>query len=196
MLFRSRHGQTQWNKEKRFQGWLDSPLTEEGVARALSLKEELSTICFDLVYVSQSPRAIKTAHLIVGEKYKNLRLDKRLMEMRLGAWQGMTHDDVEKTYPDALRAFYESPGSFILEDSETYAQIFERVASFGQNLIKHDNKSNVESNVLIVTHGITLMMLKLFFEEKSIDAIVKESVSPNGVIHHYYFDDKLFVRKT
>ena len=60
----------------------------------------------------------------------------------------------------------------------------------------YDNKSNVESNVLIVTHGITLMMLKLFFEEKSIDAIVKESVSPNGVIHHYYFDDKLFVRKT
>lgn len=195
-IYVTRHGQTQWNREKRFQGWLDSPLTEEGIARALSLKGELSPICFDAVCVSTSPRAIRTAELIVGETYNKYNLDTRLMEMRLGAWQGMTHDEVEKKYPDALKAFYETPESFIMEDSETYEQIYERVASFGQDLIKRYNQQNVLSNILIVTHGITLMMLKLHFEGKSIDAIVKESVSPNGVIHHFYFDDKLFVRKT
>lgn len=195
-IYMIRHGQTQWNRERRFQGWLDSPLTEEGITRVLALKDELSNVCFDAVWVSTSPRAIKTAQLIVGEAHQNFNLDKRLMEMRLGAWQGMTHDEVEKAYPEALRAFYETPEFFELEDSETYQQIYARTEAFIRDLVEKHNRKNETSNVLIVTHGLTLMMLKLYFKGKHIDAIVQESVSPNGVIHHFFYDDKLFVQNT
>lgn len=191
-----RHGQTQWNMEKRFQGWLDSPLTEAGIARGLALREELKSIRFDGVCVSTSPRAIKTAELIVGEAHERLYLDSRLMEMRLGKWQGMTHEEVEITYPDALRAFYEAPETFKMEDSETYQQIYDRAGAFVQDLLRNHNRVHVCSNILIVTHGLTLMMLKLHFEGKNMDAIVKETVSPNGIVHHYFYDDKLFFRKT
>lgn len=187
-----RHGQTVWNKERRFQGWLDSPLTEEGEARALHLRDQLSTISFDAVCVSTSPRAVKTAELIIGKTYEHFLLDARLMEMRLGAWQGMTHDTVEKEYPDALRAFYETPHLFAMEDSETYQDIYNRTALFVQDLVSNYNQQNAVSNILIVTHGLTLMMLKLYFEGKTIDAIVDERVSPNGVIHHFYYDDQSF----
>ncbi len=56
-LYVVRHGQTKWNVERRFQGWLDSPLTENGVKCAADLRDQLSHIQFDACYASTSPRA-------------------------------------------------------------------------------------------------------------------------------------------
>ena len=94
-LYVVRHGQTVWNVERRFQGWLDSPLTESGEKCATDLRNQLSHIHFDACYASTSPRAYKTLELILPNKKDDYRMDERLLEIRLGAWQGMTHTQIE-----------------------------------------------------------------------------------------------------
>ena len=107
-LYMVRHGQTKWNVERRFQGWLDSPLTENGVKCAVDLREQLSHIQFDACYASTSPRAYKTLELILSSNTSDYRTDDRLKEIRLGAWQGMTHAQIEDGYPVELERFYDN----------------------------------------------------------------------------------------
>jgi len=63
-LYITRHGTTEWNLEKRLQGWADSPLTEDGRNRAIKLGNSLKDIDFDMIYTSPQERALNTAKLI------------------------------------------------------------------------------------------------------------------------------------
>ncbi|HSN66137.1 MAG TPA: histidine phosphatase family protein, partial [Fusibacter sp.] len=134
-LYVVRHGQTKWNVERRFQGWLDSPLTENGVKCAADLRDQLSHIAFDACYASTSPRAYKTLELILSKNTSDYRTDDRLKEIRLGAWQGMTHSQIEDKYPVELELFYDDPESFNLEEAETFPEVYSRVKSFIDDVV-------------------------------------------------------------
>ena len=80
-IYLTRHGQTQWNKEKRFQGTMDSPLTEKGIADAKKLGIYLEKIPLDRIVVSPLKRAKDTANLIIGTRKIPIEVDGRLSEM-------------------------------------------------------------------------------------------------------------------
>ena len=68
-LYLTRHGETEWNVQKRMQGWQDSPLTEKGRRDAVLLGKRLESVEFAAIYTSTSGRTVETAELIRGERF-------------------------------------------------------------------------------------------------------------------------------
>ena len=86
----ARHGETDWNRAGRWQGWADPPLNETGRVQARELAEQLRTIPFDAVYSSDLRRAHETA-LIVGEPHGvPVVTEPGLREIDVGSWSGLT----------------------------------------------------------------------------------------------------------
>ncbi len=107
MIYLLRHGQTEFNREGRYQGGLDSPLTELGREQAKTMGARLKTLIGDasgwLLQTSPLGRARETAAIVrdtlgCGEEA----LEPRLREITLGAWDGLTMADIDGLYPGAL----------------------------------------------------------------------------------------------
>lgn len=153
-LYITRHGQTQWNIERRLQGWNDSPLTRIGIKRAEELSNRLKGVNFDIVYTSDQFRAIRTADIIIGDsKVKRVQLD-QLREIGFGSWEGMTLDEIEERYEDEFNLYLNEPENYDPADGESIVQLFHRVSSALDKI-----KSNGGNNILIVSHGVTIRAL-------------------------------------
>lgn len=189
-----RHGQTEWNIERRFQGWLDSPLTEHGVESALELKAHLEDYKFHHCYTSPSQRAARTMGLVLSDHHQSFKTDERLREINLGPWQGMKHEEIEMEFPEQLEIFYNHPEIFWLTDAETYHDVYDRVKSFLNEQIESYKEHNRDHNILIMTHGVTLMVFQLIFDGKPVSELKNYSVAKNTQVHHYVFMDEGFSR--
>jgi broad specificity phosphatase PhoE len=93
-IYAFRHGETDWNKESRFQGRMDIPLNETGRQQALRLREFLHTTSIEAVVSSDLSRALETAQIAMGEMDVPLILDPRLRETNLGEAEGLTYEEV------------------------------------------------------------------------------------------------------
>ena len=118
-LYITRHGTTEWNIEKRLQGWGDSPLTEEGINRAVSLGESLADVDFDIIYTSPQKRAMETAKLIMGNKNTKIITHDGLKELRFGIWEGMELDEINEKYPEEYYLYRNRPELYIPIDGES-----------------------------------------------------------------------------
>lgn len=183
--FLARHGQTKWNVEGRLQGWLDSPLTEKGVEGALQLGRLLSHQNFDQIYVSTSGRALQTLSYAFGEDVLKVSIkEPRLREICLGDWQGQKNTEIMKKEAEKYTLFLKNSLSFVKDDSESYQDLYRRIDAFVNEVeAKHTllaKKANHPQNILVVTHGITLMMLEARFSQQGISAISNLTVAPNA----------------
>lgn len=122
-LYLTRHGQTVWNLEGRFQGWNDSPLSEKGIKNANALRERLKDIKFCKVYSSPVGRAIDTARIISGIRKDKIISDKNLREINLGSWEGKLVKEVEALYPVEYETFWNEPDLYKRDGSETYYEV-------------------------------------------------------------------------
>ncbi|APE43216.1 phosphoglycerate mutase [Sulfitobacter alexandrii] len=147
-----RHGQTEWNRDHRLQGRLDSPLTDQGVAEARRQASLMPPILAagPALIVSPLGRARQTADIaLCGTAY---RTDPRLMEIDAGDWQGLRREDILEAHPDlAARAptpldIYEAaPGG------EGLAAFHARIRDFMQDL---------QGPTVIVAHGLLGQVLR------------------------------------
>lgn len=165
-IYITRHGETEWNKENRMQGRLDSKLTGKGKRQAALLGERLKATNFSRVISSPSHRALSTAHLIVGESQQSIETDARLMEIALGDWQGKTGDEIQELYPDQHHAYWNDPEGYKNQHGEGFQDVVERAQSFLRDL-----EGSVSGNVLLVTHGVVVKALYLIFRNASISDI-------------------------
>jgi probable phosphoglycerate mutase len=116
-----RHGQSEWNAQRRWQGIADSPLTAGGRAQAHLVAQHLraATERFEAVWSSDLSRAAETAAIIAGHLGLGpVQLDERLREAHAGPWQGLTPADIEAEFPGYLAAKrrpegFESPESVL-----------------------------------------------------------------------------------
>lgn len=88
ILYLARHGETQWNKVQRFQGQLDSKLTELGEKQSKKIAEKVSHHKIDLIISSNLGRAIESASICKQQLNVNTKIVKKLTERHLGEWQG------------------------------------------------------------------------------------------------------------
>lgn len=107
MIYLLRHGQTEFNRDGRYQGALDSPLTDLGRAQASAMGARLKALIGDpadwLLQSSPLGRARQTAEIVRGEiGVREVVLEPRLREITLGAWDGLTPADIDGQYPGAL----------------------------------------------------------------------------------------------
>ncbi|MEY3690777.1 MAG: hypothetical protein RJB57_432 [Actinomycetota bacterium] len=149
-----RHGQSEWNAARRWQGQADIDLTETGRAQARTAAERLANgfaAGFSAVISSDLKRARDTATIIASVTgLELLAADPRLRETHVGEWQGLTHDEIERDWPGYLDTHRRPPG-FETDDS-----IVERVtASFADLTARFG-----DGNVLVVSHAGIVRVLR------------------------------------
>ncbi|WP_045524619.1 histidine phosphatase family protein [Neobacillus niacini] len=166
-LYITRHGETEWNREKRMQGWLDSNLTENGIKNAVSLGERLKDIELTAIFSSPSGRTKATTNFIRGERNIPVIYDEDLKEIKLGEWEGKTHSSIKEMYEDEFESYWNTPNQFTTVGGETFEETRERAVRV-LNRIKREYKSG---NILIVTHSVLIKCMYSFFKNASIETL-------------------------
>ncbi|SMY07880.1 histidine phosphatase family protein [Flavimaricola marinus] len=175
-LFVIRHGETEWNRESRWQGDLDSPLTEQGrvQARAVGaiLRREGITPATHRFYASPLGRARKTAELILGT-VDGIIEDARLREISVGQWTGLSRDQIraQSDLPEDahfLDYYASAPGG------EPIEHLFARAEAF---------LGSLTGPSVLVTHGITSRVLRTAAMGWGPDRL-NELPGGQGVVHH------------
>lgn len=166
-LYITRHGETEWNTEKRMQGWLDSNLTENGIKNAISLGERLKETELTAIYSSSSGRTKATTNLIRGARDIPVIYDENLREIKLGQWEGKTHTSIKEMYQSEYESFWNAPHLFKTVGGETFEETRARAVQV-LNRIKGEYKSG---NILIVTHSVVIKCLYSFFKNSPIETL-------------------------
>ncbi|MEK7611869.1 MAG: class I tRNA ligase family protein [Patescibacteria group bacterium] len=147
--FFARHGETDFNKEGRQQGWLDTSLNEKGREQAREMAHALKNQNIDLIISSDLKRAKETAEIIHEVTGAEIIYEKGFRERNHGGYEGMLKEEMIAKYQD--RFGYD----INIENDESYKQLEDRVVeAFERHKKKHAHK-----NVVIMTHGGTIRML-------------------------------------
>jgi len=146
-LLLARHGETDWNRARRWQGHADRPLTDHGRAQAAALGDRLADIALDAVYSSDLRRARETAEAVALPHGLDVIELPELREVDVGSWEGLTRDEAESRFPDGFRRWL--AGGTGWEDGETYAEMSRRVLAVVER-IASDHEGG---RILIVSHG-------------------------------------------
>ena len=126
-IYLTRHGQTEWNLQKRMQGHKNSDLTALGKEQAKALGLRMKDVELNAIYTSSLPRAMQTAELIRGKNGIPVIPDDNLREIYLGCWEGMLFDEVEKKYPAQFDNFWNHPEKYVPVDGESFNDLRIRV---------------------------------------------------------------------
>jgi len=158
-IYLVRHGETEWNRIRRYQGWSDSPLTDQGRAQAQAIGRFLCTLpeaqSADLV-ASPIGRARHTAEIIrecLGRS-EPLRFDDRLRELSFGSWDGLTRADIAALMPGAFDEERRDEWYFATPDGETYEVFAGRVGAWLAEAQMSDQPR------IVVTHGVVTRILR------------------------------------
>ena len=143
----ARHGETDWNREGRFQGHADPPLNRTGRAQAVDLSVALMAEQLAAVYSSPLRRALETADVVAASHgLEPVPLDD-LREVDVGSWSGLTRAEVEERFPAQFARWLDYGQGW--EDGETYEEMGRRaVDALLRVAAAHDGE-----RVLAVTHG-------------------------------------------
>lgn len=139
-----RHASTALNEQRRYQGWIDPPLSERGRAEAARLRERLRGERYDRVLSSDLLRCAQTLALALPEHAPGG--DARLRECRFGAWDGWSYDECLAAEPQRLRAWIDDPTAQHPPGGETFADFAGRVDEVISGLPER-------GSVLLVAHG-------------------------------------------
>jgi broad specificity phosphatase PhoE len=146
-LFVARHGQTDWNREHRWQGWADPPLNATGRAQAAELGELLAGRGIEIIVSSDLRRAAETAEIAAARLGLAVAFDARLREVDVGEWSGLTSAEMEARFPDGYRR--RRQGQTGWEKGEKLGAMAERVVAALLEL----GDRHAGQRVLVVTHG-------------------------------------------
>lgn len=156
-----RHGETEWNKINKMQGWQNSDLTEKGVKDAIKLGKRLEDIDFSNIYSSPLGRAIDTANYVKGNRNIEIEILDGLKEMGFGLWEGVENEKVVELYEEEHYNYWNKPNLYTPNDGESFEDLFKRV----DEVLKCIIENSKGENVLVVSHGVAI---------KAIYAIIKD----------------------
>ena len=144
-----RHGETEWNSQKRMQGHSNSDLSSVGQAQIQALGQWMKNVPFDLIYSSDSLRAKQTAEAITQFSGHELQIDQRLREKNFGVFEGLTSEEARERHPEVFRLFKTAGSKYVIDEGESTQQLQDRALEIVNEIrIKHP-----EERVLLVTHG-------------------------------------------
>jgi broad specificity phosphatase PhoE len=150
-----RHGETDWNRDGRWQGHSDTHLNDVGREQAAQLAAELNGV--DVVYSSDLARARETADILAEHLGLPVRVDPRLRERSFGKWEGKTAPEIEAEFADPHARWLagEGPGA---DDAEPFAEFDARVQAFlAEVLERHPGET-----VLVVAHGGSIRVIHAY----------------------------------
>lgn len=182
-----RHGETDWNRQRRIQGTYDIPLNEIGRNQAQELSRTLAHIPFTAIYSSHLVRAKETAEIIHAGRGAILGTWEGLHELHFGKLEGMTLEEMATRYSDRVaHARTLSPDKRLLykidsqEESWLDAKVRLEIALHGIA------QKHLGEKVLVITHGWVIRALVIDYAKVSWD----EAHISNGEGAHFYSDGK------
>ena len=157
-----RHGETEWNKDWRYQGQADLPLNKEGRRQALKLAKRLKEEKISAILSSDLKRAYQTANIIA--KSHHLRVKKRtaLREINYGVFEGLLLEEVKKRYKTILERWWDDPLSTRIPEGETLKEFKRRVSAVYVETTRRvvsTTGSDPQKTILIVAHGGSLRII-------------------------------------
>jgi len=160
MIYLLRHGETDYNTQGRYQGQLDSPLTELGKEQvqqnALMLKTFIGDANDWKIISSPLGRAVQSTEILcetIGYDRKNVEYDQRLTEVAVGQWAGLTMPDIQQSWPDLLTNTDAFNWYFHAPDGESYEAVASRLSTWFEDIQHHPK-------VIVVSHGLTGRILR------------------------------------
>ena len=152
-----RHGETDWNLARRYQGQNAVSLNQNGIQQAEQLGRRLASERIDAVYSSDSPRALETATQILNlqQQAPAFQKDARWQEICFGEWDGLTYEEVETKWKSEVTAWYADPLHVAPPGGETMLQMSKRV----QSALDELRSKHKDETILIVSHGGVIQVL-------------------------------------
>lgn len=194
-----RHGESQWNLENRFTGWVDVALSEKGVQEARDAGQKLKGYTFHKAYTSVLKRAIDTLTIvleIIGQKDLPIEYDKALNERHYGALQGLNKAETAKKYGDEQvkiwRRSYDVPPPKDVTElnpdgiSESLKDTAARTLPYFEQRIVPDLLAG--QDILVSAHGNSLRSIVMKLDGLSEKEVVELNI-PTGVPRLYVYDD-------
>ncbi|EMI11120.1 histidine phosphatase family protein [Anoxybacillus gonensis] len=170
-LYVIRHAETEWNAQQRMQGWKDSSLTATGRKHASLLQERFRTVPFTALYCSPSDRTKETAQIVLGQLDIPTYFDERLREIHLGHWEGKTIAEIAQTDERNHHHFYYEPHAYNPTVGETFLDVQRRAVA----AIHHIAHTHSEGHVLVVTHGVVIRTLLVYWKQQTLAQLWENS---------------------
>jgi len=152
-----RHAKSEANHAKKYTGWLDTDLSNDGIAQAEKGQRYFADISVDNIYSSPLKRAYKTAKIVFGDTAVIKKMDD-FKELNVGLFEMKTYEEVLSEYPEILRKWIDDPTTATPPEGENLYDFYKRVTT---GFVKVVNE-NIGKTAVIVTHGGVIRSLILY----------------------------------
>jgi broad specificity phosphatase PhoE len=169
-----RHGETEWNREGRYQGRRESALSSLGERQAVALAEELRFGSIRRVVSSPLRRCVDTAAPVAQALGIEIEIDDRLVEIAHGTWEGRLREDVERDDAVRMRQWRAAPDAVTFDGGESLAQVDRRWRGFAEGIDGNDG------DVVVVTHDVLVRVALLAATDRPLADLWKPTVANGG----------------
>jgi 2,3-bisphosphoglycerate-dependent phosphoglycerate mutase len=183
-----RHGESQWNLENRFTGWVDVPLSPKGEQEAKAAGQKLAGTTFDRAYTSVLKRAIDTLAIVlgvIGQTGLPIEQDKALNERMYGELQGLNKAETVQKYGEQQVKIWRRSYDVPPPGGESLKDTADRVLPYYEQHIRPQILAG--KNILIAAHGNSLRALVMQLDKLSREAVLELNI-PTGAPLLYEFD--------
>jgi probable phosphoglycerate mutase len=149
-----RHGETDWNRQGRFQGQIDVPLNDHGRVQASQAGEFLKSVQIDFAVSSSMARPKETGEIIL-QHHPSVTLELRddLREISHGLWEGKFESEIEAGYPGLLKQWQTRPETVQMPEGENLQQVWDRAIAGWEEIVKSaETRSSEPCTILVVAH--------------------------------------------
>ena len=186
-----RHGESQWNLENRFTGWIDIPLTDKVREEARKAGEKIKGIKFEKAYTSVLQRAIETLTIIlkvIGQEKLPVEKDQALNERHYGDLQGLNKAETAKKYGEKQVHIWRRSYDIAPPKGESLKDTAARTLPYFEKKITPDLKAG--KNILVSAHGNSLRSIVMFLDQMTKEQVLALNLG-TGVPILYEFDSNL-----
>lgn len=184
-----RHGETKWNKIKKYQGHMDIELNDWGRQQAEEAAKELVNLDIDYFVSSDLIRAKETAEIIASFHDNRVLEYIELREMNFGDWEGKSFQEIQNENSLDFQKWLKDPVKYSPPSGESLVEFQERVLLGFNKILEKDNKRNV-----IITHGGVIMVYLATILEMSLINYRKFEVANTGITKIDIYDNNYVLK--
>lgn len=150
-----RHGRTAWNKEEIFRGTEDIPLDDQGRREAACARDHLKGYAIHAALTSPLTRAVETAEIILEPHGVRAEIHQGLSDLNYGDWQGVSHEEVKRRYPELYRQWKKAPHTVAFPNGESLGAVRDRALRVAQEVVER----YPDKVVLLAAHRVVNKVL-------------------------------------
>lgn len=175
-IYLVRHAESVANTRGLYQGQTyNTPLSPLGQLQAKALAQYLANHTFDQIFVSPLLRTLQTASLLASSKKVQPLIDRRLIEINHGHWEGISKVEVARRWPNSYLLWKNFPSQAVFPGGERFTDTYNRIISWWQDI------SRLEGNYLAITHDGVIRPLLAHLRQNSLDQIWDFDLQPASI---------------